>query len=748
MDSRSERLLGLLLVVYVALSLGYWWVTPLYEGPDEPMHYAYVRHLVEERALPPLTGYEGGHPAHQETSQPPLYYTVAAALTFWAPDQGDSATLLARNPHFAYPAPPTVADNKNTWLHTAAEGFPWRGTVLAVRLTRLISLLFGMLGVWGTWALGRELWPDSMGLPLLAAGGAACVPQFLFMSTVVSNDVPTMALSAWALWAVARVARDPLPVTRSLTLGVLLGLAALTKVSALGLIPVALATLAVALGRRSTSPAEWLRWLVSRGAVVALAALVVGGWWYLRNWALYGNPFNTQVHLASPWAWDAPRSLAAAWKQMIGVERSFWAVFGTGNVGLPDWIYTGLRVGWLVAAGGWVVRLVRRRGSRPLTWAALWAWTLLIVALEVRWLQLVLAPWGRLLFPALAAMACLAVAGWRAWLPEGASARWLLVPGAGLLLLSALAPWVFIRPAFVRPPQVRPADLETMRVRDPHVIFDGRARLLDVTVDPQPARPGGWTWVEVCWEALGSFERDYEVFVHLVGPGDQLAAVRHTLTGLGRFPTGAWRPGDAFCDRIRLRVEEDAVAPAVYDVEVGLYDPQTGVRLEPRDREGNPVAPVFVGRAKVADPSPAPVQPPSPTRYRLGDQIALIGYDVEPRRVEAGTAMSLTLYWRAERRPDADYVAFVQLLSAEGELMAQADGPPRGAWYPTSWWAAGDVVVDRRTLPVPPDAAEGTYRVLVGLYRWETMERLPVEAEDGTLLPDGAITLTEVHIDP
>jgi len=134
------------------------------------MHYAYVRHLMETRRLPLHTGYGGDHPAQQEISQPPLYYTVAALLTFWAPDQGDYGGLLGRNPHFAYPAPSTVPDNKNMWLHTADEGWPWRGTVLAIRVTRLVSLLFTALGLLAVWGLGCELWPDSPSMPLAADG--------------------------------------------------------------------------------------------------------------------------------------------------------------------------------------------------------------------------------------------------------------------------------------------------------------------------------------------------------------------------------------------------------------------------------------------------------------------------------------------------------------------------------------------------------------------------------------------------
>jgi hypothetical protein len=157
-NRRPLARLFVLLVLYSSLTLAYSLVTPVYEGPDEPMHYAYVRHLTETWRLPPLTEYGGDHPAQHETSQPPLYYVIAALFTFWTPDHGDYATLLERNPHFAYPAPLTVPDNKNVWLHTLAEDFPWRGTVLAIRLTRLVSSFLGALASWP-----RGVWGGSSG---------------------------------------------------------------------------------------------------------------------------------------------------------------------------------------------------------------------------------------------------------------------------------------------------------------------------------------------------------------------------------------------------------------------------------------------------------------------------------------------------------------------------------------------------------------------------------------------------------
>jgi hypothetical protein len=81
-----------------------------------------------------------------------------------------------------------------------------------------------------------------------------------------------------------------------------------------------------------------------------------------------------------------------------------------------------------------------------------------------------------------------------------------------------------------------------------------------------------------------------------------------------------------------------------------------------------------------------------------------------------------------------------------GNLVAQADGPPQGGLYPTSWWETGDGIEDVRNIAVPVDAGVGKHSIVVGLYRWETMERLPIYAADGTAVPDRAIRLVEVDV--
>jgi 4-amino-4-deoxy-L-arabinose transferase-like glycosyltransferase len=731
------------------LVLAYWLATPVYEGPDEPMHYAYVRHLVETGQLPPLTGYEGGHPAHQETSQPPLYYVTAALLTFWTPDQGDYGTLLERNPHFAHPAPATVPDNKNTWLHTSAEDFPWRDTVLSIRLTRLVSALFGALGIVATWGLARELWPSSDWLPLLAAGLTLCIPQFLFMSSVVSNDTAAMALSACVLWAAARMARidcircPAVSVRRALWLGLLLGLAMLTKLSALGLIPlVGLFLVAVARWERLS----WQTILSRLGLALAVAALVAG-WWYVRNWVLHGNPFNTQVHLTSPWAWDGPLPLQEALAHLGGVERSFWGMFGTGSVGLPDGIYLVLRVGWLLALIGWVGLLRRRSHQRVMIWmwGMLWGWCLLILALQVRWMQLVLAPWGRLLFPALSAIACLLVEGWRGWLRPRTRPMPILALVVGLLLLSGAVPLAVIRPAYARPPQLTSTQVAT-RARPTDFRMGDLARLIGYDLDQTSLSPDDWLTVTLCWEVVEPTTTDYTLFVQLLDVDGGLAASRHTYPGQGRFQTSQWQPGDRFCDETRVHMGEHILTPAVYQVEVGLLEAASGDRLPVRTA-GVPLdGPLFLAHTRVALDVLSEVVAPVSLGYHLGDTLMLEGCEPLPQVVHTGQPISLTVYWRATSVPPTDYITFVHLLDPAGNLAAQIDRPPRDGRYPTSFWMPGEVVSDTLTLRVPATATPDIYRLVGGMYTWPDLARLPVVGPDGQSQAEQLVELGRIIV--
>src|SRR5438105_13200305 len=93
-----RRRARLLLIVFIALAVLYSVITPLFEGYDEDSHFAFVQHVASGQGLPRQPASQYPHLAKHEANQPPLYYVIAAALTWWIPT-GDLPHHLRQNPH-------------------------------------------------------------------------------------------------------------------------------------------------------------------------------------------------------------------------------------------------------------------------------------------------------------------------------------------------------------------------------------------------------------------------------------------------------------------------------------------------------------------------------------------------------------------------------------------------------------------------------------------------------------------------
>ena len=111
----------------------------------------------------------------------------------------------------------------------------------------------------------------------------------------------------------------------------------------------------------------------------------------------------------------------------------------------------------------------------------------------------------------------------------------------------------------------------------------------------------------------------------------------------------------------------------------------------------------------------------------LGDQLTLLGYDLDLQRAGETNLqnLKLTFYWRAETELGADYTTFLHLRNAANETVAQKDNPPAAGQYPTSLWDQGEIIVDEMVLPLE-GVEPGEYTPVVGLYEFATGARLPV----------------------
>jgi hypothetical protein len=105
--------------------------------------------------------------------------------------------------------------------------------------------------------------------------------------------------------------------------------------------------------------------------------------------------------------------------------------------------------------------------------------------------------------------------------------------------------------------------------------------------------------------------------------------------------------------------------------------------------------------------------------------------------------LQLTLFWQPLARPSTDYTTFVHFRTSDGATVAQSDSQPLAGVYPTSRWQPAETIIDPITLPLPEDLPAGTYTLFVGLYRLDTLERLPVANDTSG---ENAIVLAEVRL--
>lgn len=751
-ERRVRWLLCLIVLLYLGLGVAYSVVNPLFESPDEALNYANVRYLVEHRRLPVL---QPGEPT--KAHHPPLYYVLGALLTFWVPNEHFDAIVERVNPFWAYHLWEPGVDNKSLYLHDPTlESFPYQDAALGVHLIRWLSLLMGVGTVLLVYATAREVIAAVYGnrgsrlAPALALGAAALVafnPMFLYISGSVHDDPLANLVSAAMLYVAARILTRGATTERAVGLGVLMGLGILTKLTCLLVMPTAgLVLLYRPLADRGR--AGWRKAVRLGGAAVGLA-LLIGGWWFVRNWLLYGEP-TAMVRQTGVWGVreNAP-DIAAAVRELGFLYNSLWGIFGYGQIPFPRPVYDLARLVGLVALGGLVLLGVRHRSGRSAHNGSLVVLGVLAtapaVALAVNFARMTIsaaADFGRYLFVTLAVLAPLYVLGLAEWF---SLRRRAALPAAVALGTAALAIYGLVgvlAPAYAPPPRyASPDDVAPQYPAD--VAYPGLARLIGYDVAPAPLYPGDVLRVTFYWEVLDQPDEDYVFFVQVFGRGGVKLGGRDTHPGLGRYPTSRWRPGEVIADTVPVPLPEGAAAPTALRLDVGFYL-FDGPRLATEDgRETVSLGPVRLAAREPTSPVGIPLN------VRLGEGVRLVTWKPTwSGPVHPGDTLRFTLYWACDAPPGRSFNVFVHLAGGEGPPLAQGDGPPMGGDYPTHLWDVGDVVADPREVVLPADLPPGRYELLVGLYSLETGERLPAFDAQGTRLPNDAVPLSDVEIKP
>jgi hypothetical protein len=125
---------------------------------------------------------------------------------------------------------------------------------------------------------------------------------------------------------------------------------------------------------------------------------------------------------------------------------------------------------------------------------------------------------------------------------------------------------------------------------------------------------------------------------------------------------------------------------------------------------------------------------------RLGENIELVAFDLAFS--DRSEPVRLALYWQALGTVSQDLSVFVQLLDARDQLVWQVDRYPADGFRPTTSWDVGEVIVDRYGWQLPAELPGGEYRLITGLYDWQTGQRLSVADSQGTLTGDHVVLAT------
>jgi hypothetical protein len=124
------------------------------------------------------------------------------------------------------------------------------------------------------------------------------------------------------------------------------------------------------------------------------------------------------------------------------------------------------------------------------------------------------------------------------------------------------------------------------------------------------------------------------------------------------------------------------------------------------------------------------------------DEVALLDAAVSGAPGPGGRAV-VTASWQALRPLDSDYTIFLHAVTPDGTRRAQVDTMPQNGKLPTTQWRPGQVITDSYALTFKSDApAEEDYSYLLGLYLWQTGQRLRASTLDDPRQVDDKVVLT------
>lgn len=249
--------------------------------------------------------------------------------------------------------------------------------------------------------------------------------------------------------------------------------------------------------------------------------------------------------------------------------------------------------------------------------------------------------------------------------------------------------------------------------------------------------------------ALELWERRQGVFFGRYGLRFGPAATVQTATVTIDLASGAAMASNAVGEQLPLGAQQGVALPGSYTARLWVGTDQRAL-LTPVDlfaftidRAGSITLDWIAQHPLLAAQIERPLQS---LAAQFGDDMLLRGYDVLTERVTVGETLAVTLWWQALRGNLDERSIMLHLRNERDERMIDADGPPASGGRPTSLWQAGELIIEERRVAIPADLPPGRYWLVIGSYRWPSLEPVPLRGASEpvwripieVVAPDGA----------
>lgn len=669
-------------IIYVSVTAAYAISNPLFEAPDEPLHFAKALYIAQNGSLP-VAGTPESASLGQEVFQPPLYYFLGSLLIRpFASSLAETSPSHIVNP-FIEMGNTNATANINLLAHTSDEIWPWADWAVAVHILRFFSAFLGLITLLSIYQSAKLIWPRQHKRAILSVGVVAFLPQFNFLHSYVNNDAAIICFASLSLWQLIHIWNNETSLWLLTLLGIFIGLAALSKTTGLLLAAYTFGFLII----KAILKRQYFTGMLGAIYVVVVGS-IISGWFFLRNWKLYGDPTGVYAHIAFLGNERNVTIAEVILNESSSLRWSFIGVFGWFNLQAPILVHWVWYMGLFLAVLG-ILRSIRWN------WLALLlsAWFICVYAGLITFMLRTSAAQGRLLFPSLLPLALGLSYGLSNFKKQSIVNFWLVLA----FLTTVYVPLILIPDAYNQDYVVAEVPANAIYVNKK---LTKEIELLAYDLPSLTAFADEHVVIDFYWRAVAPVVNTPELIIELFGRNNDSIAKFQSYHGKGLFPASLWPTNQIIFEQVHIPIYDYAVTPTEAKITSWILDGEA----------------IDLGFIKVLSQEDIATQLNENSIAQFDGSIELVSAQLSSNHVKPGDTLFVDIIWQIVAKPQKSYSTLVHLGKSGQPPLAQGDAIPIQGNYPTHWWEPHETFSDNYTISIPPETPPGQYTLQIGFY--------------------------------